>query len=226
MNTDLFPPSSPAEIEHNYRHAQETYARLGVDTDGAIARALQIPISLHCWQGDDVGGFEVKEGAVDSGGILATGNFPGRARNGDELRQDLEQVIKLLPGVQRVNLHAFYAETSGRVVSRDALEPKHFSRWMDWAKALRIGLDFNPTFFAHPKAADGLTLSHRDPAIRQFWVRHGMACRHIASAMAATLGQPCVINHWIPDGAKDHPADRWSPRARPPGRARPPRTSP
>ncbi len=214
MNTDLFPTASPAEIEHNYRHAQDAYARLGVDTDAAIARALQIPISLHCWQGDDVGGFEVKEGAVDSGGIMATGNFPGRARNGDELRQDLEQVMKLLPGVQRVNIHAFYAETSGRVVSRDALEPKHFSRWMDWAKALRIGLDFNPTFFAHPKAADGFTLSHRDPTIRQFWVRHGIACRHIASAMAATLGQPCVINHWIPDGAKDHPADRWSPRAR------------
>jgi L-rhamnose isomerase len=145
---------------------------------------------------------------------MATGNYPGRARNGDELRQDLAKVISLLPGVQRVNLHAFYAETNGKRVDRDALLPEHFARWVDWAKQQKIGLDFNPTFFAHPRAADGFTLSHRDDSIRQFWVRHGVACRKIAAHFARELNSPCVINHWIPDGLKDHPADRWTPRQR------------
>lgn len=214
MNINLFPHPSDKEIEHLYQHARDAYAQLGVDTDRAIEQARAVPISLHCWQADDVVGFEVRDGAVDSGGLMATGNYPGRARNGDEMRQDLEQVMALLPGVHRVNLHAFYAETDGKLVSRDALEPRHFQRWMDWAKQRGIGLDFNPTFFAHPKAADGFTLSHADAGIRQFWVRHGQACRRIAAAMAAAQGSPCLINHWIPDGAKDHPADRWSPRAR------------
>jgi len=197
-----------------YSLAQRAYAKLGVDADQAIKSALKVPVSLHCWQGDDVGGFEVKAGAVDGGGIMATGNYPGRARNGDELRADLAQVLALLPGKQRVNLHAIYAETDGKAVDRDRLKPEHFAKWIAWAKRQRIGLDFNPTFFAHPKANDGYTLSHTDAATRAFWVRHGIACRRIAAAMAKELGTPCVINHWIPDGAKDNPADRWSPRQR------------
>ncbi|MFU8779754.1 MAG: L-rhamnose isomerase [Kiritimatiellia bacterium] len=196
-----------------YKIAKERYAALGVDTDVAIERALQLPVSLHCWQGDDVQGFEVKE-STSGGGIMATGNFPGRARNGDELRQDLDAVLKLLPGSHRLNLHAFYAETNGKVVDRDALEPAHFSRWMDWAKDSGIALDFNPTFFAHPKADDGFTLSNADDGIRAFWVRHGIACRKIAVEMGKRQGGPCVINHWIPDGSKDLPADRWGPRQR------------
>jgi L-rhamnose isomerase len=198
----------------SYSLAKRAYAKLGVDADQAIRTALRVPVSLHCWQGDDVGGFEVKEGAVDGGGIMATGNYPGRARNGDELRADLAQVLALLPGRQRVNVHAIYAETDGKRVDRDKLKPEHFVRWIAWAKRKRIGLDFNPSFFAHPKANDGYTLSHADPATRAFWVRHGIACRRIAAAMAKELGSPCVINHWIPDGAKDSPADRWSPRTR------------
>ena len=201
-------------IAEDYTQARRAYEALGVDSDAAVQRALAMPISLHCWQGDDVAGFETKAGAVDGGGLLATGHYPGRARTGDELRQDLSKVMSLLPGVHRVNLHAFYAETGGKIVDRDALEPRHFSRWISWAKETKIGLDFNPTFFAHPKAADGRTLSHPDPAIRQFWIRHGIASRKIAAAIAQELSMPCVINHWIPDGVKDSPADRWSPRAR------------
>ncbi|HTS17737.1 MAG TPA: L-rhamnose isomerase [Verrucomicrobiae bacterium] len=197
-----------------YLRAKEVYAALDVDADAAIATALAVPISLHCWQADDVAGLESGSGAVDSGGIKATGNYPGRARNGDEIRQDLAKAMELLPGVQRVNLHAFYAETNGRKVDRDAIEPKHFARWIAWAKEQKIGLDFNPTWFAHPKAADGLTLSHPDKAIREFWIAHGIACRKIAAHMAREQHTPCVINHWIPDGVKDSPVDRWSPRAR------------
>ena len=201
-------------VGEEYAQAKHVFGALGVDTETAIQRALAAPISLHCWQADDVAGFEAKSGAVNAGGLLATGHYPGRARNGDELRQDLAKVISLLPGVQRVNLHAFYAETDGKVVDRDALEPKHFSCWIAWAKAEKIGLDFNSTFFAHPKAVDGRTLSHSDRAIRQFWVRHGIASRRIAAAIARELAAPCVMNHWIPDGVNDSPADRWSPRAR------------
>jgi L-rhamnose isomerase len=196
-----------------YREAKRAYARLGVDTDQAIRSALKVPVSLHCWQGDDVTGFEVKKGAP-GGGIMATGNYPGRARNGDELRADLATAMSLLPGKHRVNLHAIYAETDGKSVERDQLQPAHFARWIAWAKRQRIGLDFNPTFFAHPQASDGFTLAHADDATRAFWVRHAIACRRIAAAMAQQLGGTCVINHWIPDGAKDSPADRWSPRAR------------
>jgi len=208
-----FGKPSGESVAAAYKLAQERYAAMGVDTDAAIERALQLPVSLHCWQGDDVQGFEVKESS-SGGGIMATGNFPGRARNGDELRQDLDMVLKLLPGAHRLNLHAFYAETDGRRVDRDALEPAHFVRWMDWSKSSGVSLDFNPTFFAHPKADDGYTLSHADDGVRAFWVRHGIACRKIAVAMAQNQGGPCVINHWIPDGAKDLPADRWGPRQR------------
>ncbi len=182
--------------------------------DVALDKALNLPISLHCWQGDDVAGFETKDEAVEGGGIMATGNFPGRARNGQELRQDLTKVIDLLPGPHRVNVHAFYCETGSEVVDRDKLEPKHFSNWIGWAKEAGIGLDFNPTYFAHSKANDGFTLSHADKGIREFWIQHAIVCRRISEAIAKELGGECVNNHWIPDGSKDHPADRWSPRER------------
>ncbi len=213
MNANCYVPGD-GQLEHAYHMAREWYAAYEVDTDAAIARALEVPISLHCWQADDVQGLETHEGNIDGGGIMATGGYPGRARNGDEIRQDLTQVLTLTPGVLRANIHAFYAETGSTPVDRDALAPEHFARWMDWAAAQKIGLDFNTTFFAHPLAADGYTLSHADPAVRDFWVAHGVACRHIAQAMAERLDSPCVLNHWIPDGAKDSPADRWSPRTR------------
>jgi L-rhamnose isomerase len=197
-----------------YRQAREAYARFGVDTERAIARALSIPISLHCWQADDVRGLETTAQPADSGGIMATGNYPGRARNGDEMRADLDFVLKLLPGRHRLNLHAFYAETGRRKPDRDRLETAHFVRWIDWAREREIGLDFNPTSFAHRLAAGGFTLSHPDPAIREFWIAHGRACRRIAADFGDRAGSPSVINHWIPDGAKDWPADRWGPRAR------------
>ncbi|MGH8019591.1 MAG: L-rhamnose isomerase, partial [Opitutaceae bacterium] len=204
----------PKKVTPAYRIARDAYAKLGVDTEAAVSRALQIPISLHCWQADDVRGLETPVGPVDSGGIMATGNYPGRARNGDEMRADFDFVLNLLPGEQRLNLHACYAETNGKPVDRDALEPAHFSRWLDWAKSKKLGLDFNPTYFAHPKAASGFTLSHPDAGIRKFWIEHGRASRRIAQHLAKSLGEPCVNNHWIPDGAKDNPADRWSPRQR------------
>lgn len=195
-----------------YDDARNAYGELGVDTEEAIRTALSVPISIHCWQGDDVGGFEPKDDAVGAGGIMATGNYPGKARNADELRADYDEVLRLVPGPHRANLHAIYAETGGKAVERDALGPEHFRGWIDWAKDRKVGLDFNPTYFAHPKAADGFTLSHRDPDIRKFWVDHGRVCRTIARAMGQALGTPCINNHWIPDGAKDSPADRWSPR--------------
>lgn len=197
-----------------FEFAKDAYAEWGVDVEAAITAALEVPISIHCWQADDVRGFEVHEGALDSGGIMATGNFPGAARCADEVRTDLEQVVKWVPGRHRVNLHAIYGETGGKPVARDEIGPEHFARWMDWASEHDLGLDFNPTFFAHPKAADGYTLSHPDPETRAFWVRHGIASRRIAAAMAKRQGTECVINHWIPDGHKDNPANRWGPRAR------------
>ena len=210
---------SGKKVRGAYEIAREAYAALGVDAETAIERALAVPVSLHCWQADDVTGFEAAGEAAGSGGLLATGNYPGRARNAGELRSDLEQVLALVPGVHRANVHAIYAETggpggAGRRVDRDALEPKHFAGWIEWAKKRGIGLDFNPTFFAHPKAADGRTLSHPDAGVRAFWIAHGIACRRIGEAMARELGTPCGVNLWIPDGSKDLPADRWSPRRR------------
>ena len=196
-----------------YTLAREQYAQCGIDTDAAIAQALAIPISLHCWQTDDNVGFEAQSG-VSGGGILATGNYPGRARDGDEVRADLAKSISLIPGVQRVNVHSYYADFSDGYVNRDQLEPKHFQQWMDWAKGLGISLDFNPSFHAHPKANDGFTLSHQDASIREFWIEHGKRARKIAEAMAESQGTPCNNNFWIPDGAKDLVADSWSPRAR------------
>jgi L-rhamnose isomerase len=205
---------NPHSTSAAYRLARARYAELGVDTEAAIGAALRIPISLHCWQADDVRGLEPPREGLDGGGIMATGGYPGRARNGDEMRADLDLVLKLLPGQQRLNLHAFYAETGTKPVDRDELEPQHFARWLGWAKSRRIGLDFNPTYFAHPMAHSGFTLSSANPAVRRFWIRHGKACRHIAAHFAKELGKPCVINHWIPDGAKDAPADRFGPRER------------
>ncbi len=199
-------------IDQAYTLAQARYADMGIDTDAAIAQALDLPISLHCWQTDDITGFEQQADGLDGGGIMATGNYPGRARNGDEARADLACAMELIPGKLRVNLHASYAETS-QPVERDELEAECFRDWIDWAMQQKLCLDFNPTFFAHPKAA-GATLSHRDDAIRAFWIRHGRACRRIAQAMAEAQGSPCNVNWWTPDGSKDIPADRWSPRTR------------
>jgi L-rhamnose isomerase len=199
--------------EQAYELAKERYAAFGIDTDTAIEKALALPVSLHCWQSDDVAGFETKPAGLDGGGIMATGNYPGRARNGDEARTDIAMAMSLIPGVQRVNVHACYSETDD-FVDRDTMDASGFSKWMEWAKAKGICLDFNPTFFAHPKAEDGYTLSHRDEDIRAFWVKHGKACRKIAEAIAEAQGSPCYVNWWTPDGSKDIPADRFGPRAR------------
>jgi L-rhamnose isomerase len=226
-------------IEKAYNAAQEHYAELGVDTNRAMKRLSRIAISLHCWQGDDVGGFERCEGppsrrplrrakkGVGSGGILATGAYPGKARTPDELRADLEKAMGLIPGKHRANLHAMYAEpffarrsglatkggTKGKV-ERNELRPEHFAGWIDWAKANGLGMDFNGTFFAHPKAESGFTLSSSDDQIRRFWVEHGIVCRRIGAHIGKKLGTPCVTNLWIPDGFKDIPVDRKGPRER------------
>ena len=199
------------QIHPAYDLAKERYASLGVDTDKALDMLAQIPISLHCWQGDDVTGFEnTSEGL--SGGIAATGNYPGKARNADELRRDLDQAYSLIPGAHRLNLHSMYAETGGKKVDRDQLRPEHFSAWVDWAKANKHGLDFNPSYFSHPKAADNFTLASYDAGIRKFWIEHGIVCRKIGEYFGRELGTPCVTNIWIPDGLKDTPADRKTPR--------------
>jgi L-rhamnose isomerase len=200
------------QIEQAYKLANERYAELGVDTGKAMGRLSRIAISLHCWQGDDVGGFESAEG-LSGGGIMATGAYPGKARTADELRADVEKTLSLIPGKHRLNLHAMYAETKGKV-ERNELEPKHFASWVQWAKANGLGMDFNGTFFSHPKAADGFTLSSADEGIRKFWVEHGIACRRIGAHMGQELGTPCVTNTWIPDGYKDIPVDRKGPRER------------
>lgn len=198
-------------IEQVYGFARERYAAVGVDTERALAVLRTVPISLHCWQGDDVGGFETDEG-LTGGGIQATGNYPGKARTPAELRHDADKALSLIPGTHRFNLHAIYAETGGRKVERDELTPEHFFGWIDWAKRKGMGLDFNPTYFSHPLADDGFTLASRDEGNRHFWVRHGIACRKIGEAMGRALGTPCVTNVWIPDGLKDTPVDRKTPR--------------
>jgi L-rhamnose isomerase len=200
-------------IDTAYAIAKERYAQLGVDTDAALAALRNTPVSIQCWQGDDVGGFETSQG-LTGGGILATGSYPGKARTPDELRQDAAQAFRMIPGKHRFALHAIYLESGGRAVDRDQIEPCHFQGWIDWAKQLGIGLDFNPTYFSHPKAADGFTLAHRDEGIRRFWVQHGIACRKIGEAMGRAQGTPCVTNVWIPDGYKDVTIDRKAPRER------------
>ncbi len=193
--------------------AKQQFADWGVDVEAALDRLAAISISLHCWQGDDVTGFE-NSGQEIGGGLAVTGNYPGKARTADELRSDLDKTLALLPGSHRLNLHASYAETGQTRIDRDALRPEHFERWIDWAKSRHVGIDFNPTFFAHPLAADGNTLTHLDPAIRQFWIDHGIACRRIGAAIGQALESPCVTNVWIPDGCKDTPIDRKGPRER------------
>lgn len=212
--TMQFKEMTESVISENYSQARERYAELGVDTERALEIMAATAISMHCWQGDDVQGFEVHEDAVDGGGIMATGNYPGPAGNADELRADALTAISLLPGKIRFNLHAVYGETGGRPVARDELTVKHFERWIEWAQKNDLALDFNPTFFAHPMASEGYTLSSNNEEIRRFWVRHAVACRRIAEEMGKAQGSACVINHWIPDGAKDHPMDRWGPRRR------------
>ncbi|HAE21767.1 MAG TPA: L-rhamnose isomerase [Spirochaetaceae bacterium] len=200
-------------VERAYAIAKGQYAKLGVDADAAMAAVGAIPVSLHCWQGDDVTGFEGADG-LTGGGILATGNYPGRARDAGELRADAELAFSLVPGVKRFSLHTMYAETGSKPVPRDDLEPKHFSAWMAWAKERGVSLDFNPSFFSHPLADSGYTLASADKKVRDFWLRHGKASRRIASAIGAAQGNPCVNNVWIPDGSKDLPADRAGPRRR------------
>lgn len=200
-------------IERAFQLARERYARLNVDVDRALKILATIPISLHCWQGDDVGGFE-NLGTALSGGLAVTGNYPGKARTPNELRADLEKALSLIPGKHRVSLHAMYGEFGERKVDRDEIEPAHFKNWIAWAKANGLGLDFNPTCFAHPKATDGFTLAHRDKSIRQFWIKHCIRSREIGAAFGNALGTPCVTNIWIPDGFKDTPADRATPRER------------
>src|SRR2546422_2606808 len=200
-------------ISRAFELAKKVYIERGVEVDKALAQLAKVPISLHCWQGDDVGGFE-NTGAGLDGGLAVTGNYPGKARTPDELRADLEKALSLIPGTHRLNLHASYAETKGKRVERNELGPEHFKGWIEWAKANQLGMDFNPTFFSHPKAADGFTLSHRDIVIRSFWIEHGIACRKIGAAIGRALGQPCITNVWIPDGYKDTPADRKGPRER------------
>jgi L-rhamnose isomerase len=196
----------------NYSLAQQAYADCGVDTEAAMARLDAIPVSLHCWQGDDVGGFERAGAELSGGGIQATGHYPGKARSLDELRQDLDQVLALVPGRHRLNLHAMYGDFGGRTAERNEITSAHFQGWIDWARERRLGLDFNPSFFSHPLADDGATLTHRDPAVRQFWIDHGVACREIGAEMGRQLGSPTVTNVWIPDGSKDLPVDRKGPR--------------
>jgi L-rhamnose isomerase len=203
---------NPKGIESAYKLANERYAELGVNAEKAMDRLAKVAISLHCWQGDDVGGFESAAG-LSGGGIMATGAYPGKARTADELRTDVEKALSLIPGKHRLNLHAMYAETKGKV-ERNELEPKHFTSWVQWAKANGLGMDFNGTYFSHPKAADGFTLSSADKGIRKFWVEHGIACRKIGAYMGKQLGTPCVTNTWIPDGYKDIPVDRQGPRTR------------
>ena len=208
MATSYFP-----NVDAAFRLAHERYAELGVDVDQALKRLQRLSISVQCWQGDDVGGFE-NAGQALGGGLAVTGNYVGKARSADDLRQDLELVYSLVPGRHRLNLHAMYGEFGGKKVDRDEIGPEHFADWISWAKARGLGLDFNPTFFSHPKANDGFTLSHTDSAIRKFWIEHGIRCRKIGAAMGAELGSTCVTNFWIPDGFKDTPVDRKGPRER------------
>ena len=202
---------SEKQVQEAYLQARERYAALGVDTERALKALENVSLSIHCWQGDDVSGFE-NTGEALSGGIAATGNYPGKARTADELRQDLDKAYSLIPGKHRLNLHAIYAETGNQKVERNELQPEHFSRWADWAKEKGHGVDYNPTLFSHPMAASGFTLASYDPAIRQYWIDHCIGSRKIGEYFGRELGTPCVTNIWIPDGYKDVPVDRKTPR--------------
>jgi L-rhamnose isomerase len=200
-------------IQQNYELAKKAYEKWGINVDEVIEKLKNVPISIHCWQGDDIGGFEVNQKEL-SGGISVTGNYPGKASTPEELRADLEKALSLIPGKHRVNLHAIYAETNGEVIERDQLEPKHFENWVNWAKENGLGLDYNPTLFSHPKADDGLTLSHPNEEIREFWINHCIGSRKIGEYFGKELGTPALTNIWIPDGYKDIPSDRLTPRKR------------
>jgi L-rhamnose isomerase len=209
----MIPSRRSKNVARAFALAREHYAEMGVDVKSALSALAAIPISLHCWQGDDVSGFE-NFGSALGGGLAVTGHYPGKARSPNELRMDLEKALALIPGKHRVNLHAMYGEFDGKPVDRDEIEVAHFKTWIAWAKSNGLCLDFNPTCFAHPKAADGFTLSHRDKGVRQFWIEHCRRSREIGAAMGKALGTPCVTNVWIPDGFKDTPADRCAPRER------------
>ncbi len=195
-------------IKKAYEIAKEQYASIGVDVDTAIEKMKEVNISLHCWQTDDVGGFESPDAELSGGGIQATGNYPGKATSIAEVKADLEKVLSLLPGKQRLNLHAIYGDFAGELVDRDQIEVKHFQGWIDWCKEQGIGLDFNASCFSHPRAADGYTLSSKNEENRKFWVEHLKRCRAISAEMGKQIGSPCVHNTWIPDGSKDTPIDR------------------
>lgn len=198
------------QIEKAYEIAKERYAQIGVDTERVLSELDKINISLHCWQTDDVGGFEKPDAVLGGGGIQATGNFPGKAKTIEQMRADLDKAMALMPGKQRLNLHAIYGEFGGELVDRDQIEVKHFQGWIDWARVRGIGLDFNCTCFSHPYADDGFTLSSKNEKIRKFWVEHTKRCRAIAAEMGKQLGIPAVHNIWIPDGMKDTPVDRYT----------------
>lgn len=200
-------------ITKRYEEAKELYEKVGVDTELAIKKLSQVSVSMHCWQGDDVAGFEGAKGP--SGGIQATGNYPGKARNPKELMDDMDMALSLIPGTHRINLHASYGVfEDGKTTDRDSLKPEHFRPWVEYARDRGLGIDFNPTFFSHPLADSGLTLSHTDEEIRRFWINHGKACLKISEYIGKELNKPCLMNIWIPDGYKDIPADRYSPRKR------------
>ena len=200
-------------IEQSYNIAKQQYSQMGIDTDAVIEKMKEVVISLHCWQTDDVGGFETPDSELSGGGIQVTGNYPGKASTVEQMRADLDKVLSLLPGKQRLNLHAIYGEFGGKLVDRNEITVEHFQGWIDWAKEREMGLDFNATCFSHPRAADGFTLSSKNEENRKFWVEHVARCRAIAAEMGKQLGTPCVHNTWIPDGAKDTPVDRNGHRA-------------
>lgn len=200
------------QIQSAYEYAKEVFKQYGVDTDEALKNLDKTPISMHCWQGDDVKGFESPDIAL-SGGIQTTGNYPGAAKTPAELRADLEKASSLIPGNKRVNLHAIYLDSAEKI-DRDKIKPEHFASWVDWAKKNELGLDFNPTLFSHPLADDGFTLSHPDEKVRQFWIDHVKASRKISEYFGRELGTPSTMNIWIPDGMKDQPVDRLAPRKR------------
>ncbi len=200
-------------LAQGFEYAKAIYAQYGVDVEAAMAKAAALPVSMHCWQADDIMGCE-NVGAGAGNGLAVTGNYPGRARGGDEIRQDADLALSLIPGTKKFNLHANYAELNGKKIDRDEYTIAEFQNWVDWAKEKGIGLDFNPTNFSHPNAADGLTLSHPDANIRKFWIEHAKRCREIGEEFGKQLGKTCAINYWMPDGYKDTPADTEAPRAR------------